>query len=85
MACIKHITIFLNYLNDVESVSVELNGEGTIYYTTDGSYPDGRSIRYTGPFPVEDGTVIRAVAAWKLNGSRSPMSTAKWERTTAAG
>ena len=29
--------------------------------------------------------VLRAVAAWKLNGSRSPMSTAKWERTTAAG
>ena len=64
---------------------VTIDAPVPVYYTTDGSFPDGRSIRYTGPFTVTEGTEIRAVAAWKLNGSRSPISTAKWERTTAAG
>lgn len=42
-----------------------------VYYTTDGSYPNGTSTLYTGPFTVTDHTSVRAVAAWKLNGSRS--------------
>ena len=58
---------------------VTIDAQVPVYYTTDGSYPDGRSIRYTGPFTVSGGTVIRAVAAWKLNGSRSPITTARWE------
>ena len=62
---------------------VTIDAQMPVYYTTDGTYPDGRSTRYTGPFTVEDGTEIRAVAAWKLNGSRSAMSTAKWEQPAA--
>lgn len=71
-------------------ISLETLGEGRgtvtitsdvpVYYTTDGSCPDGRSQRYTGPFFVEDGTEVRAVAAWKLNGSRSAVSVARWEQ-----
>ena len=57
---------------------VTIDSPVPVYYTTDGSYPDGRSIRYTGPFTVNEGTQIRAVAAWKLNGSRSALSSAKW-------
>lgn len=64
---------------------VTIEAQMPVYYTTDGSYPDGRSNRYVGPFTVSDGTEIRAVAAWKLNGSRSPISSAKWEYTAAAG
>ena len=64
---------------------VTIDAQVPVYYTTDGSYPDGRSIRYTGPFTVADGTQIRAVAAWKLNGSRSSISSAKWEYVAAAG
>lgn len=62
---------------------VTIDAQMPVYYTTDGTYPDGRSTRYSGPFTVENGTEIRAVAAWKLNGSRSPMSTAKWEQPAA--
>ena len=65
------------------NITVTIDSEVPVYYTTDGSYPDGRSQRYTGPFTVTDGTEVRAVAAWKLNGSRSGSSTARWVRPTA--
>ena len=45
-----------------------------IYYTTDGSYPNQDAKRYTGPFQVPRGTQITAVAAYKLNGSRSALT-----------
>ena len=45
-----------------------------LYYTLDGSYPNQEAIRYTGPFTVPYGTTVTAVAAWKLNGSRSAMT-----------
>lgn len=60
--------------------TVTIASDVPVYYTTDGTCPDGRSRRYTGPFPVEDGTEVRAVAAWKLNGSRSSMATARWDQ-----
>ena len=42
-----------------------------VYYTTDGSSPAVFGGLYGGPFTVEPGTRIRAVAALHLNGSRS--------------
>ena len=60
--------------------TVTIASDVPVYYTTDGTCPDGRSRRYTGPFSVEDGTEVRAVAAWKLNGSRSSVSVARWDQ-----
>ena len=48
--------------NDVQSVTVTLNGEGPLYYTTDGSVPTDSSTRYTGPISLTATTVIRAVS-----------------------
>lgn len=48
--------------NDVESVVVELNGEGTLYYTTDGSYPDEDSRQYSGPITLKSTTALRVVS-----------------------
>ena len=48
--------------NDVEKVVVELNGEGTLYYTTDGSYPDEDSREYTGPITLTKTTALRVAA-----------------------
>ena len=47
--------------NDVTSVSVELEGSGRIFYTTDGSRPDESSAEYTGPITLDKTTVIRAI------------------------
>lgn len=52
-------------------VTITADTDAPVYYTTDGSYPSGESLRYTGPFLVDRDTRIRAVAAYKLNGSRS--------------
>ena len=45
-----------------------------LYYTLDGSYPNQNAKRYTGPFTVPYGTEVTAVAAYKLNGSRSALT-----------
>ena len=45
-----------------------------LYYTLDGSYPNQDAKRYTGPFTVPYGTTVTAVAAYKLNGSRSALT-----------
>lgn len=47
--------------NDVTSVSVELEGSGRIFYTTDGSRPDESSAEYTEPITLAKTTVIRAI------------------------
>ena len=47
--------------NDVTSVSVELEGSGRIFYTTDGSRPDENSAEYTEPITLDKTTVIRAI------------------------
>lgn len=47
--------------NDVTSVSVELEGNGRIFYTTDGSRPDESSAEYTEPITLDKTTVIRAI------------------------
>ena len=48
--------------DDVDSVTVTLQGEGEIHYTTDGSYPTGESPLYEEPITLEQTTILRAVA-----------------------
>lgn len=46
---------------DVESVTVELRGEGSIHYTTDGSLPTEDSPLYSEPLTLTESAAIRAV------------------------
>ena len=46
--------------NDIDTLSVVLEGEGEIYYTTDCTAPTVNSTRYTGPITLNKTTVIRA-------------------------
>ena len=48
--------------NDVSGFSIELSGEGDIYYTTDGSEPTRSSHRFSEPLNVTRTTVVRARA-----------------------
>lgn len=47
--------------NNVSLLSVVLEGEGTIYYTTDCTTPTMLSTPYTGPILLDKTTVIRAI------------------------
>ncbi len=47
----------------VSSLSVSLQADGDIYYTTNGDTPTARSLRYTAPIVIDQTTVIRAAAA----------------------
>jgi len=55
--------------NDVNNVIVNIQGEGTIYYTTDGSTPTTKSKKYSGPITLTKTTVlsIMSVTKGKLN------------------
>lgn len=55
--------------NDTHSVLVELKGEGTIYYTLDGSYPTTDSNQYKKPFSVGSTCAVRAIA---IQGNKLP-------------
>lgn len=52
-----------------------------IYYTTDGSVPNGASSLYTGPVPFEGEISLTAVAGYNMNGSRSDAAT--WHYDTS--
>lgn len=45
--------------NDIESLTVELSGEGEIHYTLDGSFPGKSDKLYTGPLTLSQTTVVR--------------------------
>ena len=45
------------------TVTISSDGVSDIYYTVDGSNPTTESLRYTQPFDVTGGTVVKAVAA----------------------
>jgi len=48
--------------NDVSSVTVELSGPGTIYYTTDCTVPTTASAVYSEPITLDKTGVVRAIA-----------------------
>ncbi len=50
--------------------TVELTGQGTVYYTTDGTEPDVSSKKYTGPINVDGIVSIRAVCIDGMKRSR---------------
>ena len=59
----------------VNTVTISCSDKNVpLYYTLDGSYPNQSAKRYTGPFTVPYGTKVTAVAAYKLNGSRSALT-----------
>ena len=62
--------------NGVESLVVELSGEGSIYYTTSGAAPTTKSKLYTEPIVLTQTTVIRAISVveGKLSDDSSRMS-----------
>ena len=61
--------------NGVSALTVELTGQGTIRYTTDGSEPTQEDPVYTGPLTFTRTTVLRA-AAWEEGKLKSPVLTA---------
>ncbi len=46
----------------VESTNITIEGQGDIFYTTDGSRPDRNSALYSGPFRIEESVKVRALA-----------------------
>ena len=59
----------------VNTVTITCSDQNVpLYYTLDGSYPNQTAALYTGPFTVPMGTTVTAVAAYKLNGSRSALT-----------
>lgn len=63
-------------INITTEGKVTISGEGTIYYTTDGSAPTSDSKVYIGTFAVTDGTTIKAIAM--NDGLTSETSTATY-------
>lgn len=63
----------ITYTTDKKTmvITITAGSDAPVYYTTDGSAPTTQSKVYTGPFTVDYPCDIRAVAAYKLNGSRS--------------
>ena len=50
---------------DKGGIKVELEGQGKIYYTTDGSLPTEKSERYKKPLTVDETSIVRAVCVEK--------------------
>lgn len=48
--------------NNVKQVNIEIKGNGTIYYTLDGSTPTKTSKKYTGPLFLTNTTVLKAIS-----------------------
>ena len=63
----------ITYTTDKVTMKITITpgSDAPVYYTTDGSAPTIHSKGYTEPFTVDYPCNIRAVAAYKLNGSRS--------------
>lgn len=60
--------------NGILPEALVLSGEGTIYYTTDSSYPTEHSAVYTAPIPITDTMIVRAVAVQGDNLPSAPIT-----------
>lgn len=52
-------------------ITMNVQSDAPIYYTTDGTVPDGNSSHYEGSFTISQPCTIRAIASYDRNGSRS--------------
>lgn len=68
------VSIQSGIYNQIESINLEMKANGTIYYTLDGSNPNTKSNRYTGPILLQKTTVVKSINVenGKIN---SPIST----------
>ena len=48
--------------NDSDGINLEISGNGTIYFTLDGSNPTTSSRVYSGPIFLNNTTVVKAVS-----------------------
>ena len=67
------------YVEGRHQVSITADAGAKIYYTLDGSRPNGQSQVYSGPFVLEEDATVRAFAAFSLNGGRSRLAEARIE------
>ena len=70
-------TVKLSATNSTLSITMTADPGTKIYYTTDGTIPNAASKIYTGPIPLNSGSIqITAVAGYDMNGSRSTVTRA---------
>lgn len=66
--------------DDQDRVSIIAGDVGVaIYYTTDGSIPDKKSLRYKDPFPVEKKATLRAAALDLVTEEWSPVTSEEFD------
>jgi outer membrane protein assembly factor BamB len=58
--------------NTTKTVTLTMDKDGTIYYTTDGSDPTNKSTKYTGPITIPKTTTLKYIAI-DLAGNNSPI------------
>lgn len=62
VAYIPEFNIDSGVYNDSDGINLEISGNGTIYYTLDGSNPTTNSFVYSGPIFLNNTTVVKAVS-----------------------
>jgi len=60
VAYVPKLSVNPGVYNNVDNVSLEIEGNGTIYYTLDGSKPTTTSKVYNGPILLDKTTVVKA-------------------------
>ncbi|MBR6689841.1 MAG: CotH kinase family protein [Bacilli bacterium] len=62
VAYIPEFSVESGVYNDSDGINLEISGNGTIYYTLDGSTPTTYSKVYNGPIFLNETTVVKAVS-----------------------